>query len=53
MEVEIRPEPTAEERAAILTALERVRDEEDGDPGSWWKAGLRESIEGEDDNECE
>ncbi len=49
MEVRITPEPTPEERAAILAALELVRAAESGDPGPWWRAGLRENLDGEDE----
>lgn len=45
--IEITPEPTAEERAAILAALEQVQ-AEDERPGAWWEAGLRENVEDED-----
>ena len=48
---EITPEPTPEERAAILVALDRVLAEEEWGPGRWWEAGLRESLEGDEDGE--
>ena len=48
MTVGITPEPTPEERAAILAALEELRAEEERGPGGWWEAGLRESVEDED-----
>ena len=48
MTVEITPEPTPEERAAILAALEELRAEEERGPSRWWEAGLRESVEDED-----
>jgi hypothetical protein len=44
MGVEIRPEPTPEEREAILRALAELG--RDGRPGAWWEAGIRESAEG-------
>jgi hypothetical protein len=47
MGAEIRPEPTPEERAAILQALAEL--EEDGTESVWWQEGLREGVEGEDD----
>ena len=50
MDAEITPEPTPEERAAILAALERLRAEEERGPGAWWEAGLRESVEEETDD---
>jgi len=47
VELEIRPEPTPEERAAIVAALaELLRQEADGH-GAWWEAGVREAVEGE------
>src|SRR5207253_2056245 len=48
MELEITPEPTPEERAAIVAALEQVLVAEDGttDPGRWWEAGLRDGLDG-------
>lgn len=42
--IEITPEPTPEERAAILAALDRIRAEDERGPGAWWEAGLRESV---------
>ena len=46
MELEITPEPTPEERAAILAALAALagRGRTQG-PGAWWEAGLRENVE--------
>ncbi len=49
MNVEITPEPTPEERAAILAALERIRADEEGGRGPWWESGLRENVDGDDD----
>lgn len=46
--LEITPEPTPEERAAIVAALERLGAGEECGPGAWWEAGLRESVEDED-----
>jgi hypothetical protein len=48
--VEITPDPTPEERAAILAALEQLDIEEAGAPGAWWEAGLRESVDGDDES---
>jgi hypothetical protein len=47
MAVEIRPEPTPEEREAILRALAEI----DGDSqrSEWWAAGVRESVGEEDE----
>lgn len=47
MNPDITPEPTPEERAAILAALEQVQAEEERGPGHWWQAGLRENLEDE------
>jgi hypothetical protein len=48
MGVEIKPEPTLEERAAILRALAQLNGHEQ--PSEWWRAGVRESL-GEDDKD--
>jgi hypothetical protein len=48
MNVEISPEPTPEERAAIVAALEQLRSEEERGPGRWWETGLRENVDEED-----
>jgi len=47
MELEIRPEPTPEEREAILRALAELAGRPR--PSRWWLAGLRESVGGADD----
>jgi hypothetical protein len=44
MEAVIRPEPTGEERAAILTALAQERPEDPDPRGAWWRFGLEESL---------
>jgi hypothetical protein len=46
-EIEITPEPTPEERAAIVAALDQLAADEAGGPGAWWEAGLRENVEDE------
>jgi hypothetical protein len=44
MEIEIRPEPTREERDAILAAL-RQEQVDDPDPrGAWWRVGVQETL---------
>lgn len=51
MLVDIRPEPSDVERAAIVAALERLLADDgrgDGQPG-WWRAGLNESVEDEEE----
>ena len=50
--MEIRPQPSKEERAAIVAAVERLLAEEgarDKRAPEWWVAGLRESLEGEEE----
>jgi hypothetical protein len=48
-QIEITPEPTPEERAAILAALDQLESDRTSAPGPWWEAGLRESVEDEDE----
>lgn len=52
MEHEISPEPSPEERAAILAALERLI-EDDAGPHAyrsvWREAGVRENLDDSDD----
>jgi hypothetical protein len=45
MGVEIRPEPTSEERQALLAVLSGL----DGQlkPAAWWEAGIQEAAEEE------
>lgn len=53
MDVEITPEPTEEERAAILAALARLPAKEDGARlRAWWEAGVREAVEDEEPGGC-
>jgi hypothetical protein len=40
MEVRIEPEPSPEEREAILRALARVHADERRDASAWWREGL-------------
>jgi hypothetical protein len=45
--VRITPEPTPEEREALIRALAKL-DHPDGDGVSpWWQAGIREAVDGE------
>ena len=47
VEFEIEPEPSSEEREAILTALERLlrgTDQPAACDGRWWRAGVAESL---------
>jgi hypothetical protein len=52
MEPEIRPEPTPEERAAILAALERLLSDDSRPPAyrsAWREAGIRENLDESED----
>ena len=44
MPVEISPEPTPEEREALLRALAALDGWADGG-SAWWEAGIRETVE--------
>jgi len=44
MEVVIRPEPTPEERAAILAALAQEEPDDPDPRGAWWRLGVEESL---------
>jgi hypothetical protein len=50
-ELEITPEPTAEERAAIEAAMAKLLDTEPNGavPGAWWQAGILEATDEPDD----
>lgn len=52
MQVEITPEPSSEERAAIAAAVEVFLAREDG-VGVWWEAGARENVEDPEPNGLE
>ena len=46
VDVEIHPEPSAEERAAIEEAVAELLARAQGEPaGSWWRAGLLDAVE--------
>jgi hypothetical protein len=46
--LEIDPEPTPEERAALLSALRRLVGEPDhAEPSPWWRQGVREAVKEE------
>lgn len=49
--MEIHPEPSEEERAAIAVAIERLLAEDvtRSRTSQWWQAGLRESLEEDDE----
>jgi hypothetical protein len=44
MEAVIRPEPTDEERAAILAALALDQPDMPDPRGAWWRLGVEESL---------
>jgi hypothetical protein len=44
VDVEIRPEPTPEEREALLAVLARLNGKA-REASAWWEAGIRESVE--------
>jgi hypothetical protein len=46
--VAITPEPTPEEREALLAAL-AARDGDSAGPSAWWEAGIREAVEEPDE----
>jgi hypothetical protein len=48
VQLDITPEPTPEERAAVELAVKHVLGAESDGPGAWWEAGVREAVEGED-----
>ncbi len=43
-ELEIVPEPSAEERAAVEAALRALAARREGDSSPWWEAGVREGV---------
>jgi len=49
--VRITPEPAPEEQEALLRALSALDDAQD-DVSAWWRAGVREAIEGEPEDEA-
>jgi len=51
VELEITPEPTPEERAAIVAAIEALEAEAARGRGAWWEAGLRENVEDDGDGD--
>jgi hypothetical protein len=49
--LEIHPEPSEQERAAIVAVLARLLAAEQEEPcarADWWRAGVRESVEDEE-----
>jgi len=47
VEYEITPEPTPEEREAIVAALAELAESDPGRESAWWSAGIRENVEPE------
>lgn len=47
MDAEIRPEPTEEERMAILAALAQEAPPEPDPRGAWWRLGVQENLDTE------
>ena len=47
VELEWRPEPSAEEREALERALARLLAEQAEPRTAWWREGVRESLEDE------
>jgi hypothetical protein len=44
VEAVIRPEPTTEERDAIIAALAREKDDAPDPRGAWWRLGVQEAL---------
>jgi hypothetical protein len=49
VELEITPEPSLEERAAIEAAVQAVLAEGAPDRGAWWQAGVADGADDQDD----
>ena len=47
MELEVTPEPTPEEREALLQALAALNGKP-FEPPAWWQAGAREALDDDD-----
>jgi hypothetical protein len=45
VQIELTPEPTPEEREALLRALGSAEAPADAGSAAWWEAGVREAIE--------
>lgn len=50
-DIEISPEPSAEEREAVERALARLLDKPDRGATAWWREGIRENVLGEESEE--
>jgi hypothetical protein len=49
VQVDFSPEPTAEERAALLRALDGLDDGRSAAASAWWETGIRGAVEDEPD----
>jgi hypothetical protein len=49
MDAEITPEPRPDERAALGIALADLRGLRPDDASAWWRAGVREAVEDDDE----
>lgn len=46
MELDIHPEPSGDDEAALQAALTELDESESGDGrGAWWREGVRENLE--------
>ena len=50
MDVEIHPEPSAEERAAIEAAVATLHAGRHEDRGAWWHAGLPDAVDNDEES---
>ncbi len=50
-DLDITPEPSPAEEEAIRRAVARLSEGEDGHTSAWWRAGVRESVLGEESEE--
>jgi hypothetical protein len=50
MDYAVRPEPSPEEREALERALRRLLAEHSDARSDWWRAGVRESLEPDEDD---
>ena len=50
-DIEISPEPSAEEREAVERALARLLGKPDGRATAWWREGISDNVLGEESEE--
>jgi hypothetical protein len=50
MDYAVRPEPSPEERAALERVLPRLLAEHSDARSDWWRTGVRESLEADEDD---